>query len=171
MTQRILQFCTSEYIVERLIDISVPQIQEHHAEVVKTIPRRRFQHHTEGQVIDVPVSEIREEIGEVNQLTPQERIDVPVSQIRRDIWKIIQLIPQERVFDRVTEQIIDAPVPQIRDPIVEVVKVISHERLQQCTAEGIVDTPRCPWRRSCIPSTSRDHASESSSSSSCDENG
>ena len=47
VTQLILQFCTSEYIVEGLIDISVPQIQEHYTEVVKTIPRRRFQHHTE----------------------------------------------------------------------------------------------------------------------------
>ena len=42
-------------------------------------------------------------------------VQVPVRQIRKEIGKVTQLIPQERISDRVVEQTGDIPVPLIQD--------------------------------------------------------
>ena len=42
-------------------------------------------------------------------------VQVPVRQIRKEIGKVTQLIPQERIYDRVVEQTGDIPVSLIQD--------------------------------------------------------
>ena len=77
----------------------------------------------------------------VQNCTVEQIVDVPVPQIRSEIGEVIQSIPQERISDRVVEQIVDFPVGQIREQIVEVVRIIPQECLQQHTREQIADAP------------------------------
>ena len=74
------------------------------------------------QIVDVPTPQIQDEIPEVLQSTPQERlserivarlVDFPLPQIQRQMVKVVKIIPQERVSERVVEQIVDLAVPQI----------------------------------------------------------
>ena len=74
------------------------------------------------QIVDVPTSQIQDEIPEVLQSTPQERlserivariVDFPLPEIERQMVKVVKIIPQERVSERVVEQIVDLAVPQI----------------------------------------------------------
>ena len=66
---------------------------------LKVIPKECVQFHTEEQIVDMPVSPIKEKVVEM-----------------------IQLIPQERMSDHVVEQIVDTFIRQIREQSVEVVK-------------------------------------------------
>ena len=51
--------------------------------------------------------------GEVHRSSRD--VQVPVRQIRKEIGEVTQLIPQERISDRVVEQTGDIPVPLIQD--------------------------------------------------------
>ena len=71
--------------------------------------------------MDVATPQIQDEIPEVFQPTPQERIserivarivDFPLPQIQRLMVKVVKIIPQERVSERFVEQIVDQAVPQ-----------------------------------------------------------
>ena len=65
----------------------------------------------------------------MHDCTPEQFVDVPVPQIRKEIGEVIQPIPQEqlfdrngivrpkRVFERIVEQV-DVPVPEIAEQIV-----------------------------------------------------
>ena len=133
-------------IVEEVIGVPVPQVMK---QAVKLIPQDKVQNCTMKQkIVAVPAPRIRDETGEVIQLTPQDRvsgrvvhriIDSPVAQIReanvemakaipqerlqqRSLEQIdLQLVLQERISDHVAEQTIEAPVPRIREHYVEAV--------------------------------------------------
>ena len=89
-------------------------------------PRDLVQDRRVEQIVDGPVPQVREQIGEVNQLIPQERV------------------PESR------DEQIDVSVPQIREQCVEIVKAIPLERSQQrsgadYTRAGFTD-PGGNWR-------------------------
>ena len=80
------------------------------------------------QIGAVPVPQIWEPIGEVVQLSPQERAQnctpeqisgVPVPQIME---AVVEVFPQECVQSRLPEQIMDFPVPQNMEDVVGVVR-------------------------------------------------
>ena len=92
-------------------------MEEIAAETVKLIPLERVQSDTVEQIAAVPVPRIREETGQV-----------------------IQVTLRERVTERNGEQIIDRPVPQTREPSAEVGKAVTQERVQQHTGEQTAGT-------------------------------
>ena len=102
---------TQEQINEAAMVIPKERIRECIAEeiieVVEFGPRDLVQDRTVEQIVDGPVLQVPEQVGEVNQLIPQERVpesideqivDVSVPQIR----KVTQIIPQRRIADRVS---------------------------------------------------------------------
>ena len=99
-------------------------------------PERVSESNVERMVATPP--QIMEDIVEVIQLVPQERIqeriveeiiDVPVPQWIEEMIEVVKLIPQERVENRTAEQIVDVPVPQIQEELVEVIQLVPHERI------------------------------------------
>ena len=62
---------------------------------------------------------------------------------REEILEVIQLVPQERVQERIVEEIIDVLVPEEMEKTVEVGMHIRQEGMQSCTVEQIVGGP-CP---------------------------
>ena len=92
---------------------------------------RRFERIVE-QIGAVPVPQIGEPIGEVVQLSPQERVQnctpeqivgVPVPQLMEAVVEVFPPTPQECVQGRLQEQIMDLPVPQIMEAVAGVVRV------------------------------------------------
>ena len=75
-------------------------------EGVKPIPQERVLSNTAGQIVAVPVSQIREETGQEIQLTPQEQVsdcvieqtvNIPIQQMLEQTIEVAKAIPQERV--------------------------------------------------------------------------
>ena len=82
--ERILQR-TSECTVEHFVGVPVPQIQERTLEVAEIIPQKRIPERIVGQVDDLPVPQILNEIVEV--------------------VKAVKTVPQDRISEEVGEQI------------------------------------------------------------------
>ena len=59
VTQLILQDCISERIVERPIDVLVPQVPEHCVDIAKVILQKHLPQYTGEQIVVMPVSQIR----------------------------------------------------------------------------------------------------------------
>ena len=72
MIQLIPQERISERIVEHIVDVPVPQMQEQIVEVIKVIPQELVSERIVEQIVDVPVPQIVEEIVEVVQIIPLE---------------------------------------------------------------------------------------------------
>ena len=62
-------------------------------------------------------------------------VDAPILQIIEEIVEMIQLVPQERIQARIMVQIADIPVSQIMEAIVERVQIIPQERVQYGEAD------------------------------------
>ena len=62
---------SSECIGEQIIDVPVPQIQEHIVEVASTIPQERTSEHTVEQIAGVPVPRVQERILDVAEIIPR----------------------------------------------------------------------------------------------------
>ena len=97
-----------------------------------------IQERTVEQIVDIPVPHFLENVVEVVQIVPQERVlirtveqivDTPTLQSQDEIVEVIQLILQEGISERILEQIVEVPVPQMEEQIVEVVKIIPPERV------------------------------------------
>ena len=82
---------TSERTVEHFVGVPVPQIQERILEVAEIIHQKRVPGRIVGQIDDVPVLQILNEVVEV--------------------VKAVKSVPQERVSDGIGEQIDDDIVP------------------------------------------------------------
>ena len=68
-------------------------------------------------------------------------VDVPVPGIMEEILELIQLVPQERIPERIVEEISDVPVPEVMEKTVEVGKHSRQEGMQSYTVEQIVGAP------------------------------
>ena len=95
------------------------------------------------------MSQSMEEIMEVNQLMPPERIqeriveqtDVPVPHMMKKTIERAKHIPQERVQDNTMEHIVDVPVSQIQEETVEVTQRVPQDRMSDHVVEQTVDIP------------------------------
>ena len=92
------------------------------------MPQKRIPKRLVGQIDDVPVPQILNEIVEV--------------------VKAVNTVPQERISEKIGEQIVDASVshsqPQILKEVVEVVKAVKtgpQQRISEVIGEQIVDAP------------------------------
>ena len=66
---------------------------------------------------------------------------VQVPGIMEEILEVIQLVPQERIQERIVEEIIDVLVPEVMEKTVEVGKHIRQEGMQSCAVEQTVGVP------------------------------
>ena len=132
--QERLQKRTVEQISEQTADEPVPHIVEEIDEVVKFVPQERVQQHVAGQVVDVLVRQIMDEmIGVMKVVRPEsvcdrieEPVDVPVPHVVEIILdvhvpEVVKHIPKERVQNCTGEEIVDMPVPQIRKETWEII--------------------------------------------------
>ena len=78
---------TSECTVEHFVGVPVPQIQERTLEFAEITPQKRIPERIVGQIDDVPVPQILNEIVEV--------------------VKAVKSVPQERISEKIGEQIDD----------------------------------------------------------------
>ena len=97
----------------------------------------------EAQIVDVPVPQI---VEDAVTIIPKEHIsernfveDVPVPQIQEQILEVANVIPPERISERIIEQVHDVPVPQIQEQILEVANVIPPERISERIIEQVHD--------------------------------
>ena len=67
-------------------------------------------------------------------------VAMPVPEIMEEIVEITQLVPQQRILERIVEMT-DVPIPSVREEIVEVADHWPQERVQNHTEEHIVDVP------------------------------
>ena len=68
-------------------------------------------------------------------------VDVPVPGIMEEILEVIQLVPQERIQERIVEEIIDVLVAEVMEKTVEVGKHIRQEGMQSWAVEQTVGVP------------------------------
>ena len=120
-------------MAEQIVDYLVPQILERTVDA-KGLSNERLQQRTGEPVVDVPVPQ--EQLVEVTQLSPQERIpdfiaeqgmDAPAPQNQVELTEVIQvtqLVPQERIAGRLAEKSFDSPGPLNQEQIVGVVQGI-----------------------------------------------
>ena len=103
-----------------------------------------FHHRVGEQIGAVPVPQIWEPVGEVVQLSPQERVQnctpeqIMDSSVPQLLEAVVEVTPQERVLNRTQEQIVGVPVPQIME---DGLPVVPQERVQNRTLEQIVGVP------------------------------
>ena len=76
--------------------------------------------------------------GDVDGFVGEQIGAVPVPQIWEPIGEVVQLSPQERVQNCMPEQIVGVPVPQLMEAVVE---VTPQERVQNRFPEKIVGVP------------------------------
>ena len=142
--------------VAQTVNVPVPQIavpvpfHKKTDEVILPVTAERTSVCTVAQFVDMLVPQIQEQIVEVSNTIPQERIseriveytrDVPVPQIREQIVEVVNNFPQERISERTAEQTVDVTTPQILEEIVEAVSA-THERVQQRTVAQPGDQAR-----------------------------
>ena len=58
--------------------------------------------------------------NQIQERSVEEITDWSVPRIREEIVDVIQCMPQERVSECIDGQTVDVPIPQIQDDIVEV---------------------------------------------------
>ena len=56
----------------------------------------------------------------IQEQTVEQIVDIPVPHFMENIVEVVQIVPQERVLIRTVEQIVDTPTLQSQDEIVEV---------------------------------------------------
>ena len=83
---------------------------------MQIMPQERLQNRIVEQVVDVPVPQIQEEIVEVIQLVPPERISDRTSRANREV---VRSIPMEHIPERVVEQIVDRRQTQVTKKTLE----------------------------------------------------
>ena len=88
--------------------------------------------------VDLPVLQIRNEIGETIQRSLQERIS---DHVVEQIAGAAKVMPDERLQQRTVEQVLEVAVRQIMEEIAEVVKLGLQERVRQHVADHVADVP------------------------------
>ena len=84
-----------EQILEQIVHVSVPQVQEI-AEFVKVIPQERVLERIAKQIVDIPIPQIVEEIVDVAQIIPQDRFQqCTVEQILKETVEGESFVPHE----------------------------------------------------------------------------
>ena len=73
------------------------------------------------------------------QVKAADVFDVPVPQIREEIVEVFQFSPQERTSERTVEHFVG--VPQIQERILEVAEIIHQKRIPECIVGQIDDVP------------------------------
>ena len=112
-----------------------------------------FQQRVWEHVGAVPVPQIWELVGEVVQLSPQERVqnctqeqitEFPVPQILEAVGQVLPSTPQDRVHNRTRKLFVDVPVPHIKEKIAGKVKctgkvftVPHHRDDRACTLDTV----------------------------------
>ena len=79
MTQRVLKNDISEHMIERLIDVLVPQIREHCVEFAKAIVQKCLKQHKGEQVVELFVPQFW-----VGDVPVTSRLNVPAGQVAEE---------------------------------------------------------------------------------------
>ena len=103
----------SERIVEKIDDLSLPQVVQENLDVINAFPQECVAKRTVKQTVDV-LMPLQKGLAEVVEHIPQEPISERTDQQFMGVW---QTIRQQHISERVFEQTEDVPVPQIAVPV------------------------------------------------------
>ena len=71
-------------------------------------------------------------------------VDVPTPQIQDEIPEVFQSTPRERISERIVARIVDFPLPQIQRQMVKVVKITFHRSVFRSGSSNRSSTWQCP---------------------------
>ena len=103
-----------------------------------------------ASLVDALIPRIMEEIAEVINAVPRERIaericelivDVDVSQVVAQGSEVSKTSGRDRTLQCTADQILDVPVPEMMTQLVQVPNAVSQDRIKQRTLEHISEIP------------------------------
>ena len=98
----------SERTVEQTVDVRVPKILKDTVEMIQSVPKEQ----TQGPIGEETMEEMPEATklvpqGRVPECSAGEASDVPVSRGKEEMTEVVQVCPQERLRNRTAEQTVN----------------------------------------------------------------
>ena len=117
------------------VDVPFPQIRKEIWEVIQLILRKRIHNHVVERIVDVAKAMPDERL---QQRTAGQIVEMTVAEIMDEIAEVVKIV--QRVRQHFAQQAVDVLGRQIVEETIEGVKVVCPERVPERTAEQ-VDVP------------------------------